>query len=323
MRSFSCLSKLKRAYVYDISLRASRGIDIRHLHYTVLSADLRSFAKAADRLGIKAATLRSHVAYLEQRFAAPFFTRTPRGVIPTEVGQIFVDAARRVLEEIEGLDEVTRAVAVGTAGSLGIGFITSISAGNLRSSLVAFVEANPQIQLRCSEEDRQDLLGKLDAGGLDIVIISGSVSHRSTERLSLWSERMFVALPSGHRLADNDVVYWTELAGEIFLAPKLTADDIQAMVLTRLARPGSPPTIKVVDVSRETVLGVVGAGKGISLVSAGSTGFRMDNVVYRELSDANGPHNLNFSAYWRPGNQNPVLKTFLGFLRDRYSLAAA
>lgn len=296
------------------------GIELKHLRYALLAAELRSFNKAAAALRVKQTTISGHIAYLEDRFEAVLFTRSTRGVVLTEAGLIFLDSARRVLAEMEGLYEKTRAVGHGTAGTVGIGFITSIIAGNLRSSLIAFGGSQPDVRLRCVEDDRQQLLSKLDAGSLDLLIISGTANYVDTQRLSLWSERMFVALHAEHPLAAREQIYWSDLQNEIFLAPKTTADDIQAMVHTRLARPGNPPVVEVTDLSRETILGVVSAGHGVTIISAGSTGLRVDNVVYRELFDSTGPHVLNFSAYWRADNRNPALQTFLGFLRDRYAL---
>ncbi|WP_454886392.1 LysR family transcriptional regulator [Sphingomonas oryzagri] len=297
------------------------GIELKHLRYALLAAELRSFAKAAAALRVKQATISGHIAYLERRFEAVLFNRSTRGVVPTEAGLVFLDSARRVLAEMEGLHEKTSAVGHGTAGTVGIGFITSITAGNLRSSLIAFGDGQPDVRLRCVEDERQHLLSKLDAGSLDMLIISGTAAHPDTQRLSLWSERMFVALHVDNPLAAREQIYWSDLQNETFVAPKTTADDILAMVQTRLARPGHPPIVEVTDLSRETILGVVSAGHGITIISAGSTGLRVDNVVYRELFDSTGPHVLNFSAYWRADNRNPALQTFIGFLRDRYSLA--
>lgn len=132
---------------------------------------------------------------------------------------------------------------------------------------------------------------------------------------------MFVALPSAHPLASRERIYWSDLHGETFVAPKTTADDIEAMVRTRLAQPGKEPQIIITEVSRETVLGVVGMGRAITLVSAGSLGMTIDGVAIRQLFDGTGPHLLSFSAYWRDDNRNQALSTFLHFLRDRYSLA--
>jgi DNA-binding transcriptional LysR family regulator len=296
-------------------------VDFRDMRYALLASELRSFAKAASHLRIKKATLSRHISYLEQRLGTALFIRSPRGVAPTEAGLVFIERARRVFDELEGLQERTRAVAQGRAGSLGIGFATSISAGNLRASLIAFHEANRDVQLRGVENEREHLFRKLETGSLDILIVSGSINIRGTYRLSLWSERMLVALPAQHALEKHDVVYWAELQGETFLAPQTTADDIQAMIQARFPQAGGRPVIKLTELTRETILGLVSAGRGITLVSAGSAGLRVENVVLRELHDTTGPHTLDYSAYWRSDNRNPALQTFIGFMRDRYSLA--
>jgi DNA-binding transcriptional LysR family regulator len=216
------------------------------------------------------------------------------------------------------------------AGPIGFIGIEGVGADRLLRSLVVLPSRKRRgfggllvahAEAFARQDERQHLLSKLDAGSLDLLIISGTAAHPDTQRLSLWSERMFVALHVDNPLAAKEQIYWSDLQNETFVAPKTTADDIQAMVQTRLARPGHPPIVEVTDLSRETILGVVSAGHGITIISAGSTGLRVDNVVYRELFDSTGPHVLNFSAYWREDNRNPALQTFIGFLRDRYSLA--
>jgi DNA-binding transcriptional LysR family regulator len=173
---------------HDKRAQLARGIELRHLRYALLAADLRSLAKASSRLGIKHATLRRHIDYLERSFGTALFTRSPRGVMPTEAGHVFIESARRVLDEMEGLYAKTRSVGNGTAGSVGLGFFASITAGNLRSALFAFEDSYPHIRLQGVEEPPGALHTKLDAGVLDILIISGNSAYPGTVRLGLWSE---------------------------------------------------------------------------------------------------------------------------------------
>jgi len=57
--------------------------------------------------------------------------------VPTEADHVFLQSAQRVLDEMEGLYENTRADTLGNAGTLSLGFLTSLWAGNLRSSFIA------------------------------------------------------------------------------------------------------------------------------------------------------------------------------------------
>jgi DNA-binding transcriptional LysR family regulator len=297
------------------------GVDLKHLRYALMAADLHSFAKAASRLGIKQATLSQHISYLERRIGSTLFRRSPRGVVPTEAGTVFLQSARRVIDELEGLYTKTRFVGQGRAGSVSIGFVASITAGNLRSVLLAFEELYPDVRIRGVEEAPQTLFTKLDTGVVDLLVLAGAAPYSGVARLSLWSEPIYVALPSGHPLASHDRLFWSDLRDETFLAARNTADDIRLLVNSRLARVGCSSLIAT-EMSRESILSIVAAGRGVTIVSAASTGLKIDGVSYRQLNDGTAPHVQNFSGYWRSDNSNPALKVFLGFLRARYSLAS-
>lgn len=64
------------------------------------------------------------------------FERTSGGMRPTSAGRDFVNDVRRILNELEIVLDSAKAVGRGEAGYLTVGFYTSLSAGNLRASLV-------------------------------------------------------------------------------------------------------------------------------------------------------------------------------------------
>ena len=61
------------------------------------------------------------------------------------------------------------------------------------------------------------LVTALRNGAIDIVIVTGEAPLFDNNTLPLWSERILVALPEGHRLADEDTIYWTDLRDETVL----------------------------------------------------------------------------------------------------------
>ena len=73
----------------------------------VAVAETESFTKAAARLGISTAQVSRQVSALETRLAAKLFHRTTRKVSVTEVGRIYYQHCRQVLD---GLDEAERAI---------------------------------------------------------------------------------------------------------------------------------------------------------------------------------------------------------------------
>lgn len=51
----------------------------------------------------------------------------------------------------------------------------------------------------------------LRTGKIDLAVITGEASQRDGGALSLWSERILLALPESHPLADRETIYWTDL----------------------------------------------------------------------------------------------------------------
>jgi DNA-binding transcriptional LysR family regulator len=58
---------------------------------------------------------------------------------------------------------------------------------------------------------------KLQNGGLDIVISTSKLPDTKCKTQVPCSERVLIALPEDHRLADRDIVYWTDLRTETLL----------------------------------------------------------------------------------------------------------
>ena len=91
----------------------------------------------------------------------------------------------------------------------------------------------------------------------------------------------------------------------------------------RTASPGLGPKIVRHDVSRGSLMSLVGAGFGITLLSEASAGANITGVACREVREGAEPTRISYSAHWRGENQNPALASFLKVLGERYPLPAA
>lgn len=125
-----------------------------------------------------------------------------------------------------------------------------------------------------------------------------------------------------HRLAERDVVHWTDLRGERFYLPAADPGaEMRDMLLGRLAVLGGTPDIQMHQCSRETILSILGGGSAISIVCEGSTGARYPDLVYRPIHGEQGSALAGYAGYWRGENRNPALRRFLAFIKARYALS--
>src|SRR3954465_9405089 len=77
-----------------------------------------SLVKASAVLGITQPAITKSLQELEELLRLRLFDRHPRGMRPTEAGTVFVSAARRVLSELNRLDEELDRLAVPGGGTV-------------------------------------------------------------------------------------------------------------------------------------------------------------------------------------------------------------
>jgi DNA-binding transcriptional LysR family regulator len=295
------------------------AVDLVHLRYAVAAADHGSFRRAAEALLIGQSKLSRYVRQLEGRIGIIVFERSSGGARATEAGLDFLRMARSILEQMDTLVTTARAAGRGEAGRLAIGFYTSLSAGNLRAILIDYAQRFPQIEFGMIEGSRTRLTTALRNGAIDVAIVTGETPLLNSKAKSLWSERVVVALPEVHQLADGETISWTDLKGETLLISRHDPGaEIQELLLTKLTSPGDRPRVICHDASWGNIKALVGAGFGVSLVTESDMGASPSGLIYRELRDGTGPSRVGYSAHWRADNDNPVLSSFLKILGERY-----
>jgi DNA-binding transcriptional LysR family regulator len=296
--------------------------DIKQLRYALVAADHGSFYRAARALEVEQSTLSRAILKLERALGTDIFVRTRAGVTTTVAGARFLRSARPMVANADRMVATTRAAGQGRAGLLTIGMNSSISAGNMRATIVGWRHDNPDVELDGVEADRAALHAGLDTGEVDIAILMGEAGNGDYQRAAFWSERVFIALASDHPLSARQRLYWTDLCRERFILP--VADpgpNIRDMLLGRLSQSGEHPDIRLHQVSRETILSLLGETRSLTVACEGTTGARFPNVDYRPVQGEQGAALMTYSGYWRADNSNPALRRFLAFIKARYALS--
>ncbi|WGR73791.1 MULTISPECIES: LysR family transcriptional regulator [unclassified Bradyrhizobium] len=300
------------------SVRLTR-IELHHLRFAIAAADCGSFRQAAELLSVQHSVLSRAISYLEHSIGSPLFARSSSGVSLTPAGQNVLQTARMILEQIDALFIAAKFNSRREGGYLSVGFLTSISAGNLRATLLDFKRRYPEVELAMLERSRTRLTTALRNGTLDVLIVTGEIPSLNGKIQPLWTERILVSLPKDHPLAARNVVYWTDLRNEnVLLDQNEMGRELEALLMSKLVSSEERPRIERHNVSRSTIKNLVSMGFGISLVMESEIGATLTSVVYRELRDGAGPSRIDFSAYWRADNENPALGRFLKLLAERY-----
>lgn len=240
----------------------------------------------------------------------------------TPAGRNFLRMARSILEQMDSL--VTTTGVTGETDRLVVGFCTSLTAGNLRATLLDYKRQFMQVELATVERSRNRLATALRNGVIDTHITTCNLASLDRMVMPLWSERTLVVLRKDHPLAAREVIYWTDLRDQtVLLSQYDPGRELEDLLNAKLASPGNRPRIERHDVSRGVIKCLVSMGFGISLVLESDIGSNFSDLVYRELHDGMGPSRIGFSAVWRADNENPALASFLKLLAERYPMPSA
>lgn len=145
-------------------------MELRHLRYFKVVAELQHFHRAADKLHITQPALSSQIKQLEQELNTSLFIRIGRGVKLSENGELVLISVKKILNEVALLKESVSDIEAGQAGTLKIGVLQSINALYLRSLVAEFDRNNPNISLQIEEMTNHDIEKKVINGDIDVGI---------------------------------------------------------------------------------------------------------------------------------------------------------
>jgi DNA-binding transcriptional LysR family regulator len=282
-------------------------VELRHLRYFVAVAEELHFARAATRLRIAQPPLSKQIRQLEQELGVPLLERTTRSVRLTSAGNVFLQEARRVLTQAEHARSMAMQAQLGAVGELQIGFVTSAGYEILPDVLRAYRGRFPQVQIRPYHMTVAEQLKSLEEHRLHVGIVRRPIESDVLAFEVVRDEPVLLALPVGHPLESCEVVEMKALANESFIAA--SADQRTGMDEATGFRP------HVVQETPDivTILGLVAAGIGVSLVPAAAARLRSSGVLYRPLA-GNVPRHITALA-WRRDEASPAVARFLEVAR--------
>lgn len=151
------------------------------LQYFVLVAEHHTFTHAARRAHVSQPALTAGIAKLESEMGARLFDRGPGGASLTAEGQALLPRARAVLAAVEDGRRAVREVAGLETGEVRIGGGATVCSYFLPRVLAAFRAAHPKVRLSLREMTTGSVLDDLDAGALDLGVVT-------TDRGEPWIE---------------------------------------------------------------------------------------------------------------------------------------
>jgi DNA-binding transcriptional LysR family regulator len=285
-------------------------MELRHLRYFIAVAEELHFRRAAERLHMSQPPLSQQIRRLEEEVGAQLLLRNQRRVELTAAGAAFLVRAREILDAVEDAARQARRVQRGEVGRLAVGFVGSAMYSFVPELLRAFREQAPDIGLRLHEMGTTEQLRQLDDGRLDVGFLRTPGRRPGLSFETVLEEQIVVALPDVHPLAQRPLVRTSDLFGEpLVLLTPAGSPGLRAVLASSIAQLGGEEQIVQEVAEMQTVIGLVAAGVGISLVPESVRALARHGVTYRPL-DGDAPV-VRLAMAWRATDESPVLTAFL------------
>src|ERR671914_214346 len=211
------------------------GVTFTQLAYFLAVADVRSFTRAAESVGVAQPTLSRQLKALETELGAALVDRGGRdGPVLTPAGEALLPLARGMLADV----------------------------------LRVFHEQPPDIRLELAEDGSQPLVRSLARGELDValVIVPSAGIDPALHTTPVLRERLSVASPTSERAPTSRGSMTIRELGRRSLVVPRRGYDVRETTLQAFADAGVEPRFAVEGGEMDAVLRMVEAGTGVAVV---------------------------------------------------------
>lgn len=290
-------------------------IDARRLRLLLELSRRGTITAVADALAYTPSAVSQQLAALEREAGVPLLERTGRRVALTPAGAVLARYAQSVLAVLEEASAALAATRDGVTGPLRIGAFPTAARTILPPALVALGRDHPALELMVTELDPVAVPDALCGGGLDVALTSAydyvpARPDPAVDSEPLLEETVYLATTSPERTGIGD---WRD-AQWIAGSPDTLC---HAMLVRTCQACGFTPRVRHYADDFGTVLALVAAGQGVSLVP--------------QLGAADAPRGVTLTAltarrrvrvaYRKGTRHHPAVSAFTEAIRE--SAAAA
>jgi DNA-binding transcriptional LysR family regulator len=293
-------------------------LDVRRLRVLRSVVTSGSISAAAQNLGYTPSAVSQQIAVLEREVDMPLLEKSGRGVRPTAAGRMLAKHADEIMTRLSAAETELADLRAGRTGRLRMCYFATAGAALVPPAVAEFRREYPGVQLvlRVSEPAYtvDTTLGEL--ADIQLIVARPDEPPRATNArlVHLLDDVYQVILPSGHRLAERDVVELAELADEPWVDNEFPPGVCRQIMLDSVAAAGFAPNFVVESDDYPTAQGFVAAGMGVSMVPSLGLGSVHPGVVVRPLRNPRPTRSI-YAAVAPAVAEQPAIRAMVAALR--------
>ncbi|MEV7128307.1 LysR family transcriptional regulator [Streptomyces sp. NPDC093260] len=266
---------------------------------------LRSFQAVAEGMTVTEAAAQARVTQpalsralrrLDEEVGAELLQRVGRLLRPTPAGRVFKEYVDATLDSYDRGRQAVAEVVDPEAGVVSLAFLHTLGTWLVPKLVTGFRRTLPHVRFELHQHEENGLVQHLLDATADLVITSGDPGHPLITWRRLLVEPLWLAVPTGHRLAGRGRVRLAEVAEEPFILLK-PGYGLRSVTETLCREAGFTPLVGFEGEEVHTLRGLVAAGLGVSLIpSSPDTAATPDFPIrYLEITDVRGARDIGIA----------------------------
>lgn len=289
-------------------------MNMDQLRYFLSVARHRNFTGAAREFYLTQPAITHQISALERELNAQLFVRTTRSVALTRAGELFLEDAKRMLDQEERALERLRQLKGSDQPELKIGYLNSPCRHFLPQILAAYQEQYPQVRLKLVRKNAAGLQ-ETDGGQFDLIfsVLSDLEQLGGYACRKLTSDRYCLVAPKTHPCLSNAEIDYGKLATEPFAALSKSAGGYMYGQMRQICRDlGFSPRIVAEYSALEDVVFSVECGQALAILPYHVREYMCTALAFVPLTGAN--LNIDIGVAWRRESDDPAVRWMLDLI---------
>jgi DNA-binding transcriptional LysR family regulator len=231
--------------------------------------ETQNLSRTADDFGLSQPAITKQIQALEDMYGVLLLERSGRKLKTTEAGEVLYNYSRDLVRSVDKLEKAMADIAEDRKGSLFMGASTIPGQYIIPALIKGFKQEHPHISISLEIADTEKIFNKICERELDIGIVGGWTNQRKVEGFPWLEDELVVVVPQDHRLANRSGCSLADLQDEIWIFREKGSGTRKAVEELMDANNFNRDSLNVFleAGSTESVLAMVEAGMGISIVS--------------------------------------------------------
>jgi DNA-binding transcriptional LysR family regulator len=281
-----------------------------------------SISAAAEALWLTPSAVSQQMSALERELGIELLQRTARSVRLTDAGVRLVGHAETILAGCEAAVADLEAHSGIVGGTVRVSAFATAAQAFLLPALAILRERSPQLRVVATDHEPHESMPALKSGQLDLVVsheynLLPPYSDPGVDRFDILTERLLLALPANHPLANAQPTRMSDLSRERWIVGQ-DATFCRDAVVRAAHLAGFEPIVELQFNDFRVTANAVRLGLGVALIPRIADMKGIQGLSLRALEEPRLERTI-FAAVRAGSAENPGLAAVLSALREASS----